>query len=111
MDGENMKPIVQWFDLGGTLQLPEMATASELVKEMGQIQGLMEKTAKLGVGVRDTDARRAAAAEFLLEGLYAHRRINRDEEQAFVAGERRREAPEEGEEARPLRDKRRQQFQ
>jgi magnesium chelatase subunit I len=111
MEGENMKPIVQWFDLGGTLQLPEMATASELVKEMGQIQGLMEKTAKLGVGVRDTDARRAAAAEFLLEGLYAHRRINRDEEQAFVAGERRREAPEEGEEARPLRDKRRQQFQ
>ncbi len=111
MEGENMKPIVQWFDLGGSLQLPDLATASELVKEMGQIQGLMEKTAKLGVGVRDTDARRAAAAEFVLEGLYAHRRINRDEEMAFVAGERRREAPEEGEEERPRRDKRRQQFQ
>ncbi len=113
MDGENMKQIVQWFDLGGSLQLPELATASELVKEMDQIQGLMEKTAKLGVGVRDTDARRAAAAEFILEGLYAHRRINRDEEQAFVAGERRRESNEEGGEDPEMsrRQRRRQQFQ
>lgn len=113
MDGENMKQIIQWFDLGGTLQLPEMATASELVGELNQIQGLMEKTSKLGIGVRETDAKRASAAEFILEGLYAHRRISRNEEQAFVGGERRREqpgdAPEEGNGGR--RDRRKQQFQ
>lgn len=114
MDGENMKQIVQWFDLGGTLQLPELATASELVKELEQIQGLMEKTARLGIGVRETDAKRAAAAEFLLEGLYAHRRISRNEEQAFVSGERRRDAQgESGEEGGGggRRDRRKQQFQ
>ncbi|MBM3762243.1 MAG: magnesium chelatase [Acidobacteria bacterium] len=114
MDGENMKQIVQWFDLGGSLQLPELSTAAELVKELDQIQGLMEKTAKLGVGVRETDAKRAAAAEFILEGLYAHRRISRNEEQGFTGGERRREqASESAEEGGGggRRDRRKQQFQ
>jgi magnesium chelatase subunit I len=114
MDGENMKQIIQWFDLGGSLQLPELATASDLVQELNQIQGLMEKTAKLGIGVRETDAKRASAAEFILEGLYAHRRIARNEEQAFVGGERRREqpgdAPDEGG-GGGRRDRRKQQFQ
>jgi magnesium chelatase subunit I len=31
---------------------------------------------------------RAAAGEFILEGLYAHKRISRNEELEFVAGER-----------------------
>ena len=31
---------------------------------------------------------RAAAAEFILEGLYAHKRIGRNEEQEFTGGER-----------------------
>jgi len=113
MEGENMKQIIQWFDLGGTLHLPELASASDLVKELDQIQGLMEKTAKLGIGVRESDAKRAAAAEFILEGLYAHRRISRNEEQAFVGGERRREKPGEApeEESNPRRDRRKQNFQ
>ena len=43
-----------------------------------------------------------AAAEFLLEGLYAHKRISRNEETGFTAGERRREPPDEGK-AKPKR--------
>jgi magnesium chelatase subunit I len=31
---------------------------------------------------------RASAGEFILEGLYAHKRISRNEELAFVAGDR-----------------------
>jgi magnesium chelatase subunit I len=46
---------------------------------------------------------RASAAEFILEGLYAHRRINRNEEVGFTAGERKREPPEGGEGRRPPR--------
>jgi magnesium chelatase subunit I len=38
---------------------------------------------------------RAAAAEFILEGLYAHRRISRNEEVGFMAEPRRREPPPE----------------
>jgi magnesium chelatase subunit I len=113
MEGENVKQIIQWFDLGGSLQLPELATAAELVAELNQIQGLMEKTARLGIGVRESDAKRAAAAEFILEGLYAQRRISRNEEQAFVSGERRREQPGEAAEEQPgsRRDRRKQNFQ
>jgi magnesium chelatase subunit I len=49
----------------------------------------------LGLGASEPDALRASAGEFILEGLYAHRRISRNEEQAFIAGEKRREPPEE----------------
>ena len=113
MDGENMKHIIQWFDRGGSLHLPELATASELVAQLEQVEGLMEKTAKLGLGVRESDSKRASAAEFILEGLYAHRRINRDEEQAFVGGEKRREpqrpADQDDGEAQGRRPERRKQ--
>ena len=36
----------------------------------------------------ESDAMRASAGEFILEGLYAHKRISRNEELEFVAGER-----------------------
>ncbi len=113
MEGENVKQIIQWFDLGGTLQLPELAPAAQLVAELSQINGLMQKTARLGLGERESDAKRAAAAEFILEGLYSQRRISRNEEQAFVAGERRREKPaQEGEEeGGGRRPDRRRQYQ
>ncbi|MGH9664644.1 MAG: magnesium chelatase [Bryobacteraceae bacterium] len=92
-DGINMSSIVQWFDLGGTLKLNETAGSSAMVKELSRIQGLMEKVGALGLGASEPDALRASAAEFILEGLYAHRRISRSEEVGFTADERKREAP------------------
>jgi magnesium chelatase subunit I len=65
------------------------------VKELAHIQGLMEKTKRLGLGASEPDAVRAAAAEFILEGLYAHRRISRNEEAGYTAEQRRREPPDE----------------
>jgi magnesium chelatase subunit I len=55
----------------------------------------MEKTRALGVGTNEPDAVRAAAAEFILEGLYAHRRISRNEERGFGAEEKKRDPPKE----------------
>jgi len=69
--------------------------ASRLVQQLGSIQGLMEKLGALGLGVSEPDALRASAAEFILEGLYAHRRISRSEERGYAADERKREAQEE----------------
>jgi magnesium chelatase subunit I len=92
-DGENLSQVVQWFELGGSLKLDETAKAEEMVKELGRIQGLMEKTKALGLGASEPDAIRAGAAEFILEGLYAHRRISRNEEAGFTAEQRRREPP------------------
>jgi magnesium chelatase subunit I len=102
-DGVNVAQIVQWFELGGSLKLDEALDSSAIVKQLANIQGLMDKTAALGLGASEPDALRASAAEFILEGLYAHRRINRNEELGFTAGERKREAPEGGEGRRPPR--------
>ncbi|MFN3324152.1 MAG: magnesium chelatase [Bryobacteraceae bacterium] len=93
LEGVNMAQVVQWFDLGGSLKLDESVNSAAIVKQLSAIQGLMEKTAALGVKSNEPDAVRAAAAEFILEGLYAHRRISRSEERGFVADEKKREAP------------------
>ena len=54
----------------------------------------MEKTRALGLSANEPDAIRAAAGEFILEGLYAHRRISRNEELGFAAAEDRRRGHE-----------------
>jgi magnesium chelatase subunit I len=89
-DGVNLNSIVQFFDVGGTVQLEETLSSPDLVARLETIIGLLEKTAALGVGADEPDALRAAAAEFVLEGLYAHRRISRSEEGVFAADERKR---------------------
>ena len=94
-EGANVAQIVQWFDLGGTLKLDDNVDSATLVRQLAGIQGLMEKLKALGIGAHEPDAVRASAAEFVLEGLYAHRRISRNEERGFAAEERKREPREE----------------
>lgn len=98
-DGMNLSGVVQWFDLGGTLKLDEYAPSAAMLKQLAAIQGLLDQVRALGVAPKDSPALRAAAGEFILEGLYAHRRISRSEELGFTAAERRREIP--SEEGRP----------
>jgi magnesium chelatase subunit I len=101
-EGENLNNVVQWFELGGTLKLDEGISSKQMVQQLTGIQGLLEKTKRLGLTESEPDAVRAGAGEFILEGLYAHKRISRNEEAGFTAGERRREPPEEGK-AKPKR--------
>jgi magnesium chelatase subunit I len=110
-DGVNMNAIVQYFDLGGALRVDASSTSEEMVKQLMLIQGLMEKTRALGLSANEPDALRAAAGEFILEGLYAQRRVSRNEELGFVAEEKRRttSSGEEGDEP-PMSSKRRRQF-
>ena len=91
-DGVDFKQVVQYFDLGGSLKLDETAPAKALIKELSSVQGLLEKTGALGIGPGASTSERAAAAEFILEGLYAHRRISRSEERVFSADPKKREA-------------------
>jgi magnesium chelatase subunit I len=87
-DNVNMRQVVQWFELGGALRLDETMTAEHIVQQLGRIQDLLPLTSKLGLSEKESDAMRAAAGEFILEGLYAHKRISRNEELEFTAGER-----------------------
>ncbi len=95
MEGVTFNSVIQWFDIGGTAQMDENIDSAGVLSQLSQIQGLLEKTKHLGLGANETDAMRASAAEFILEGLYAHHRITRSEEWTFAAGEKKRAAPEE----------------
>ena len=86
--GTDMNQIVQWFDLGGEIQLADGASACEALSSLRGIQGLMEKAVKLNVGPKDTVETQVSAAEFVLEGLHAHKRIGRNEERLFTAAEK-----------------------
>src|SRR5579883_405509 len=86
--GVDMRQIVQWFDLGGEIKVSESAGAREVLETLRGIQGLLEKASGLGVSPKDNPESLVSAAEFVLEGLYAHKRIGRTEERVFTAGEK-----------------------
>jgi magnesium chelatase subunit I len=92
--GVDMRQIVQWFDLGGEIKLTESAAAKEVLDTVKGIQGLMEKVSALDVSAKDNVETLVSAAEFVLEGLYAHKRIGRTEERVFTAGEKQPKKPE-----------------
>jgi magnesium chelatase subunit I len=93
-EGINMKHVVEWFDLGGSLKLDEDADSADMTRQLNSIQGLMEKTRAVGLTANEPDAMRASAGEFILEGLHALRRIGRTTEQGFSAVEVKRPAPD-----------------
>ena len=85
LEGANLQPVVQWFELGGELKVPESASASETLSHLKKIQGLMEQAGRLGADGKSGPSGMAAAGEFILEGLWAHKRISRNEERGFYA--------------------------
>jgi magnesium chelatase subunit I len=84
---EDMQQIEQWFNLGGTVKLEDRQPAADSVKELREIQGLFEKLAAVNVKPTDPAPRVVAGAEFLLEGLVAHRKLSRNEDRGFGAPE------------------------
>ncbi|MFQ5662543.1 MAG: magnesium chelatase [Terriglobia bacterium] len=89
----NLQQVVQWFELGGALKVPENARARELLNQFRKIQGLVESTAPLGLQSKSDPSLLVAGCEFILEGLHAHRRISRNEERGFYAEAPSRPAP------------------
>jgi magnesium chelatase subunit I len=81
----NLQPVVQWFEMGGELKMPESASAAETFAQLKRIQGLIEHIERLGVTGKADAAASVSAAEFILEGLWAHKRISRNEERGFYA--------------------------
>jgi magnesium chelatase subunit I len=86
--GANMQQVVQWFELGGEIQMADDSAATEVLQSLRNIQGLMDKLTRVNVGPKDSAESQVSAAEFVLEGLHAHKRIGRNEERVFTAGEK-----------------------
>ncbi len=107
----DLQQIVTWFDLGGDIKMSDAVPAEEVVGNLRKIQGLVDKLDALGVKPKDRPEVLVSAAEFLLEGLHAHKRIGRSEERVFSAGEKqpRRQEPQslrERDEEKPYRNRR-----
>ncbi|MGH9572498.1 MAG: magnesium chelatase [Candidatus Acidiferrales bacterium] len=85
----NFQPIVQWFESGQELKVPANASSAETIGQLKKIPGLFEHLDALGVQPNADAALKTGAAEFVLEGLWAHKRINRSEERGFFADARR----------------------
>jgi magnesium chelatase subunit I len=91
----NFQAVVQWFEIGGELKVPANAASGELLSQLKKIQGLFEHLEALGVRSKDDAAIQSSAAEFILEGLWAHKRVNRSEERGFFAETRKTPEPRE----------------
>jgi magnesium chelatase subunit I len=85
--GEDTQQIELWFNLGGTVKLDDNQPAAAALADLKNIQGLFERLLPLGVKESDAAPKVVAAAEFLLEGLVAHRKLSRNEEHGFLAPE------------------------
>ena len=87
-DDVPMTPLIQWFELGGTLKYEQDASTADLCEQFMKIQGLFETTRTLGIKPKDDPALLVSAAEFILEGLYALKKISRNEELGFYVERR-----------------------
>ena len=106
-DNVPLQSVVQWFELGGTLRYSSNSSSEELFQQLKKIQNLLEKTQTLGIKAKDDPALLAAAGEFILEGLYALKRISRNEELGYHTEhrppERQAEEPTPSARRRPLK--------
>jgi magnesium chelatase subunit I len=86
--GTNTQQIEQWFNLGGAVRIDDDQPSQAILEELKQIQGLFPQLSPISVKVSDGPEVAVSGAEFLLEGMYAHKRLSRSEERGFSAQEK-----------------------
>ncbi|HSN69841.1 MAG TPA: magnesium chelatase, partial [Thermoanaerobaculia bacterium] len=83
----DLRQVTEWFDLGGNLRVDDSLTADELLERTAQVQGLHELTSYAGIRANAPAPHRAAAVDFILEGLYAQKKISRSDEWQYQSAE------------------------
>jgi magnesium chelatase subunit I len=89
----DVRQVTDWFDLGGNLQVDDTLPASELLERTQDVQGLRELAAQAGIAERAPDPVVASAVDFVLEGLYAQKKISRSDEFQYQGAEPPRRGP------------------
>ncbi len=91
---EDLKPVIEWFDLGGSLTLSDTTPAQSLVEQARRVQGLVELAHRAGIAPDAPVPMLAAGIDFVLEGLYSQKKISRSEERGYHGAEPARRAPQ-----------------
>ncbi len=73
---DELKPVVAYFNNGWGMQVSDSMPSREYLEDVRSIPGLRECIRRLGVG--DSPAQIASAAEFILEGLHLHQKLNKE---------------------------------
>ncbi len=91
----DVRPVVEWFDLGGTLNLGDGVSARDVVSQARGVQGLVDLAHRAGIAPDAPLPLVASAVDFVLEGLYSQKKIGRSDDRGYHGTEpaRRREAP------------------
>jgi magnesium chelatase subunit I len=79
--------VVEWFDLGGSLQLGDAVSADDMLERAGEVQGLVELAHAAGIPQNAEAPLLASGIDFVLEGLYAMKKIGRSDERGYQATE------------------------
>ena len=84
--------VSDWFELGGTIQVDDTLGAQALLERTAAVQGLHDLARHAGIPKNAPPAVLAAAVDFVLEGLYAQKKIGRSDDRGYTAPERRVES-------------------
>jgi magnesium chelatase subunit I len=87
----DLRPVTSWFEAGGTLKLVDDGPAEKTLQQLQRVPGLLDHVAALGIQPGAPAPLLVAAAEFVLEGLWAQKKIGRSDDKGFVAVERKTE--------------------
>ena len=86
-EGVDTRTVIEWFDLGGSLPLSDGSSADDVITGTRGVQGIRELAERAGVPGGAAAPAVASAIDFVLEGLYAQKKISRNEERGYSAAE------------------------
>jgi magnesium chelatase subunit I len=86
-ENADTRSVVEWFDAGGALQLEDSGPSARLLEDARQVPGLLELVPTAGVDRKAPGPARASAVTFILEGLYATKKISRSDDRGYHAAE------------------------
>jgi len=84
---DTTRAVVEWFDLGGSLPLADTTSAEDVIAQTRAVQGLRELAGEAGAVPGAAAPIVAAAIDFVLEGLYAQKKISRSDDRGYSAAE------------------------
>ncbi|HYR10745.1 MAG TPA: hypothetical protein VEQ60_23405, partial [Longimicrobium sp.] len=93
-DVHSLDTVIEHFDKGGVLQISDGASAEACLQGLRKVPGLVEALEEAEMYDTADAGMTVAAAELLLEGLAAHRKISRAESGAYQRA--RQERPKKG---------------
>lgn len=79
----SFEQVVQWFNLGGEVQVSEQTSDADYLQRIGQIQGVEVFFEQFQVEPKRAPGLAVSAAEFLLEGLCAQKKLSRSESKGY----------------------------